>query len=500
MGRITLDNLPPDTQEQSRITQYKGSRLVVKAYAGTGKTSTLVKYALMNPRDRVLYLAFNRAIRDEALSNFPENVDCKTSHQIAFSAIGRQYGHKLKNHLRLTDIAQALPSHNWTLAKDISETLNAFLASADPRILDVHFCHSERAQGRTRNQMVYQAQVLNEAQMIWKRMTDIDDSFPITHDAYLKLYQLSMPNLARKYTTILFDEAQDSNPVTNHIVLQQKCKLIYVGDDHQQIYRFRGASNALQTPFFRSMDTLYLTHSFRFGPQIALVANAILMLKKETKPVIGRGLQDQVVTSLPKGTDRFTILSRTVTGVITNALLAAMGGKRIYWVGGVKAYQLAELEDLFWFSRRQNDRIHNQKLLKEYRDFEDFEAIAKATKDPEMFRSIALLNDFDNIPVLIALMLEKTVTDPDSADIIVSTAHRCKGLEWKCVVLAEDFADVFDPELKPEDREDEVNLLYVACTRAMHTLVINQTVALILRYAKGLAAKKRAALKASNPQ
>ncbi len=67
-------------------------------------------------------------------------------------------------------------------------------------------------------------------------------------------------------------------------------------------------------------------------------------------------------------------------------------------------------------------------------------------------------------------------------------------------MLADDFPDVFDPELEPEDREDEVNLLYVACTRAMQTLVINQSVALILRYAKGLAAKKRAALEASNSE
>lgn len=40
-----MKQLPPDTPEQSLITQYKGPRLVVKAYAGTGKTTTLVKYA-----------------------------------------------------------------------------------------------------------------------------------------------------------------------------------------------------------------------------------------------------------------------------------------------------------------------------------------------------------------------------------------------------------------------------------------------------------------------
>lgn len=499
MGRLTLEQLPPDTAEQALITGYKGTRLVVKAYAGSGKTSTLVKYALRNPRERILYLAFNRAIRDEALSKFPSNVDCKTSHQLAFAQIGRQYSHKLKNNLRLTDIALALPSPNWTLAKDINEALNAFLASADPRILDVHFCRSEKVQGKTRNQVMYQAQVLDGAQMIWQRMTDLEDEFPLIHDAYLKLYQLSFPNLARKYGTILFDEAQDSNPVTNHIVLQQQCKVIYVGDDHQQIYRFRGASNALQGPLLKNADTLYLTHSFRFGPQVAMVANALLMLKKETKPVIGRGAQDQVVTSLPDGTGRFTVLSRTVIGVITNAIMASMEGRKVYWVGGVEAYQLAELEDLFWFARRQNDNVRSKKLLKEYRDFEEYEDIAKATKDSEMLRAIALIEGFDDIPGLISLMLGQTVNNEENSDITLSTAHRCKGLEWLNVVLDDDFPDVFDPELGPEAREDEINLLYVASTRAMNTLVINQAIALILRYARGLAAKKRAAAASTIP-
>nr|EKW5938022.1 DNA helicase [Citrobacter farmeri] len=53
-----MKQLPPDTPEQSLITQYKGPRLVVKAYAGTGKTTTLVKYAHNNLDSRILYLAY----------------------------------------------------------------------------------------------------------------------------------------------------------------------------------------------------------------------------------------------------------------------------------------------------------------------------------------------------------------------------------------------------------------------------------------------------------
>lgn len=92
-----------------------------------------------------------------------------------------------------------------------------------------------------------------------------------------------------------FDEAQDANPVTSSIVLQQNCKVITVGDRHQQIYRFRGANNALDSKELMNADQLYLTHSFRFGPNVSLVANALLELKGETRPVVGRGPADQVL-------------------------------------------------------------------------------------------------------------------------------------------------------------------------------------------------------------
>ncbi|PTT89088.1 hypothetical protein DBR42_08500, partial [Pelomonas sp. HMWF004] len=52
----------------------------------------------------------------------------------------------------------------------------------------------------------------------------------------------------------------------------------------------------------------------------------------------------------------------------------------------------------------------------------------------------------------------------DQAAITLTTGHRAKGLEWEQVSLADDFI-----ELPPEDDFDpeEINLLYVAVTRAI---------------------------------
>lgn len=214
------------------------------------------------------------------------------------------------------------------------------------------------------------------------------------------------------------------------------------------------------------------------------------MLKNEKKSVIGRGFEDRVLKSMPSNINKYTILSRTVRGVITQALIAATERKKLYWVGGVNAYQLSELEDLFWFSKQQYNKVRDKMIVREFDDFNDFKSIAKATKDNEMSRAITLLKNFENPPKCIELILQQTVDDEHDADITLSTAHRCKGLQWDAVLLNNDFLDVLDPQLKDEDRIDEINLLYVSSTRAKKLLVINDSTAQVLRYAKAVAASK----------
>lgn len=488
-----MSELPSVTPEQSLVAQYKGSKLVVKAYAGTGKTFVLIKYSLNNPRARILYIAFNRAIRDEAHRKFPSNVTCKTSHQLAYAAVGRHYRHKLSPDIRLRDIAQAIQSNDWGFIKSVKAAINNFMASSDIRFLDTHV-HGNKKTKKVQpsvRELIYGEEVLEAAKAIWERMVDIEDEFPITHDGYLKLYQISMPSLDRRYDIILFDEAQDTNPVTNHIIVQQKCKIIYVGDSHQQIYRFRGADDALQSSFMRDADILHLTHSFRFGPQIAAVANMLLMIKKEKKPVVGRRPYDQVLDALPRKVEKYTLLSRTVISVIGNAISAALANRKIFWVGGIGAFQLSYIEDLYWFAAGEEQRVQDRSLLQDYSCFEEYERIAKATRDTTMLRAIKLIEEYQSLPSLLALVRKQTTRHEEEAYITISTAHRCKGLEWPVVMLANDFPDVLDPDLDDDAKIDEINLLYVACTRAVEVLILNDAVSMVLAHARQLIASKQ---------
>jgi hypothetical protein len=70
----------------------------------------------------------------------------------------------------------------------------------------------------------------------------------------------------------------------------------------------------------------------------------------------------------------------------------------------------------------------------------------------------------NQVPMIYNRMKAAETPLEDQAAITLTTGHRAKGLEWEQVSLADDFI-----ELPPEDDFDpeEINLLYVAVTRAI---------------------------------
>ena len=163
-----------------------------------------------------------------------------------------------------------------------------------------------------------------------------------------------------------------------------------------------------------------------------------------------------------------------LSGVIGSALTASLMEKKVFWVGGIEGYKTEELEDLYWFSADMPEKMQSPRFSRDYRDFDEYCSIAKATQDVEMNQAIRLLDDFFPLPQKLAIMRRQVVTHEKEAQVTVSTAHRSKGLEWPVVMLSEDFTDITDPLLSQDERQDETNLLYVAVTRARRTLVLNE--------------------------
>ena len=88
------------TAEQERIflfTRKRQENILIKAYAGTGKTTTIVEAVKLLPKDKnITFLAFNKHIQEELKTKLPEYVRCYTTYGIGTGAIKRKYGDSIQ--------------------------------------------------------------------------------------------------------------------------------------------------------------------------------------------------------------------------------------------------------------------------------------------------------------------------------------------------------------------------------------------------------------------
>ncbi|XP_054845336.1 F-box DNA helicase 1 [Eublepharis macularius] len=508
-GCSANSNIQP-TYEQQQILNHAivpGQVVKIMAFAGTGKTSTLIKYAEKWSNLRFLYVAFNKTIAEQGGRVFPPNVTCKTIHSLAFAEVGKLYSRKGKLNVgSLSSYWVSFVLENRTgqslfiRAKSVIQTLTAFFASPDTAITSEHtpiWCkntHGERVLVQEEEKRI----VIEEANRIWdnmRRLTPTKEmAHKMTHDGYLKLWQLSKPRLS-DYDAIFVDEAQDCTPAVMDVVLSQPCGIILVGDPHQQIYTFRGAVNALEK--VPHTHLFYLTRSFRFGPEIAYIGASILDICKKVrnKTLVG-GTQEGDVTGRDPG-GKVAILTRSNQMVFDSAVhvTRAEPPAKIHLIGGLQAFGLEKIRDIWHLFHPELRSLIRDPFVRRWTEkgFQALRNYAVSAEDKQLESKIAIVEKYGNhIPDLLNRISQCHTSSPEFADFVLGTIHKAKGLEFDTVQVADDFVMVplarhnlgrmpaFHVDKIPAD---EWNLLYVAVTRAKRRLIMPQFLSRLLTLA-----------------
>ncbi|XP_028410868.1 F-box DNA helicase 1-like [Dendronephthya gigantea] len=472
------------THEQVRIMNHNtkyGDVLKIVAFAGTGKTTTLVEYTKLRPSWNFLNVAYNKSVQEQAVRKFPQNVESRTVHSLAYRAVGYKFRGKMASSLRVNNIMDSLgdKSSNFLHAKRIVDTLTNFICSYDELVSSEHVPYkdisSQESDGDRKkleyfNSDEYKKIVVRDCKEIWERMSDpANRDVRITHDGYLKLYQLSKPALD-DYDCILVDEAQDCTPAVADILLSQKVAKILVGDPHQQIYGFRGATNSMSQ--VEATHVYYLTQSFRFGSEIASVASSLLDILKgvRSKNIVG--------VSKPgsfhgEHVGQIAIICRTNFSLFNNAVLVCTRNNktRISFAGGIQGYNLERILDIhILYSGAARDGIKDR-FIQRFRSFVELKNYARKAPDVELAGKIKIVETHHiNIPNYVARIKNQYCKDIDQAEIVFSTAHKSKGLEFDTVRIGEDFLQDLPIDELSGASTDEKNLLYVAVTRAKFRL------------------------------
>ena len=465
------------TDEQLECIRIFGnsSSLKVNAFAGSGKTTTL-RLLAESTQDSGIYLAFNRVAKNEARDKFPRNVSCFTTHGLAFRAMAGSYpNEKLTRVMNVNELAESLNLRDVKLGPDrmlkarsfaylIKETVRKFSYSTAETMNEISVPRlNNHASMRDDAWAILEKYVRQYATHTWSRMCDKADAIPLGHDGYLKLWALSRPKIASDF--ILFDEAQDTNPVVLQVIENQRghSKITYVGDRHQQIYEWRSAINAMEK--IETQHECYLTKSFRFGSAIADVATEILRHLGEEKRIIGNELVESRIKKMPEAS---AVLSRTNAATISELVSAIDKGRRPHLVGGtlelktlvegvlkLKAGEPSEAPELFGFA--------------------DWNEVLEFVRSGEGEHLAAFVNLVESRTEKQLLWALNRVVDEHEADIVISTAHKAKGREWKDVRLSDGFIKSGGVSNGKHAKipDLEARLFYVAMTRARECLDVD---------------------------
>jgi len=484
------------TKEQLDIINSKGN-IKINAVAGSGKTTTVIEYAKTRPTNsKILYLAFNKSVKLEATKKFADkglnNVKVETAHSLAFKHVVFKNGYKIRPQgyktNEIVDLLNLQGNGEKHTEYVIANHINKFIA---------YFCNSDKQKVQDLNYLdtvtdpkakifvtsVYDY-IVSQSRLLLSKMDkgEID----ITHDFYLKKFQLSNPKLNFDY--ILFDEGQDASPAMLDVFFKQDATKVIVGNTHQQIYGWRFAVNSLEKANFK---TYHLSTSFRFSQDIANLAMEVLKFKNhldehQSIPILGIGNSKEIKTK--------AVLARTNLGLLLKAIeyvTEKKKVKKIYFEGNINSYTYAEEgASLYDVLNLYNDKHHliKDKLIKAMKDLDELEDYNEKTEDVQLAMMVEIVKEYGNkIPDIIKTIKEKHVDndEKEKAEMIFSTVHRCKGMEYDAIQLVNDFISEEKLTKLKEDKKaneinvtklnEEINLLYVAVTRTRNSIYIPES-------------------------
>lgn len=484
------------TQEQVEIVEAIGStqKVKVSARAGAAKTTTLT-LAANAYKVPSLYIAYNKHMADEARSKFPAHVEVRTAHSYAYRSHADSIKHKLvripgvggkynnvcgtgSEVARYFKVAPFVVTDSRSVTSAamgyaILSTVSNFEYSGDMEIKEKHVSFREAEKVLkldSFDRKTYAQRVLKYARQLWDLRKDPKSDIKITHDTYLKLWQLSKPNFDQ-YEIVYVDEFQDMNGCLLDVILNHKGKVVGVGDDHQSIYGWRGSLNAMQICDWPEYS---LSKSFRFGQEIAEVAKDILLDSSGNRTLKFFGNED-ISTKIVDKIDGspYTIIFRTNALLIETALTLILEGKNVNMSIDVSDFK-AMMSSTLALSRGDMKSVKHQSLVP-YVNWSELLSEVDASSDQELKRVVKFIKDGRYDEIMNALEGYRPSKNPD---VRLITAHGSKGLEFDNVELAEDFL--------PHETDErgnwagfvgqEQNLLYVAATRAKKSLKINSPI------------------------
>jgi superfamily I DNA/RNA helicase len=451
--------------------------LIVQAYAGSAKTTTLIESFRYVPKGKkIIALAFNKKVQMDLQTRAPSYILPVTFHSCGLRAIKNRFGKVdvddskvfklVKNHLG-NDAQHDLVSNVCNTVAFCKYGLidNPVAISTMMADFDIDTCDMDE------DEFIETVIKILSLDKLKTESIDFNDMcwMPYVHNLNLGKYQY-----------VYIDEYQDLNRA-QLIMAKKLCdpnggRIIAAGDEFQAIYQWLLADTSFIEDIKSRPDTkiLPLPVSYRCPKNVIhLAQNWVPKITCPDTAIDGEvneiGLNELYKLAKPG----CYVLSRTNAPLIKVCLTFIRKGIRANILGRDIGKQLSYL-----IKKSKKKQISAfLKWLEAWKDKEVKKLVAKNVKpDNVLDRFECLVNLCEECDSLYEVTAKITELFNDTSEkniVVLSTIHKAKGTERDDVFLLRWTFRVWFDQMRWIDKpNEEANIAYTACTRTMKRLFI----------------------------
>lgn len=490
------------SEYQKKIFEFvtKGTgNAVINAKAGSGKTTTLVEAMKLIPeKEKVLFVAFNKAIEQELTSRLTDykHVEVKTYHGLGFSLLRNSSG-KYKN-VRINEYKYNVYINNnitFFAPEHIINNKNDVRIYKSNLKSIIDFVRFNLAQSKNEIKEICEkydiTPIANEIDIVpqileWGK-SNVDE-IDYTDMIWLCI-ENELKNNFFKYDYIFIDEAQDSSIMQQALI--KKCykrgtRFIAIGDDYQCINAFAGADQDAFEKLQSQPNTKILTLPITYRcPKIIVdyVRRNIGVDIKASENAIEGEINYDVNPYIPKDNDM--VLCRNTYPLIKLYMKYNRINKKSYLkgrnIGEMFKTLLSQINQDYLSVDMMCDGVFprlyerlfdtiNKEIETTGIDYEDVVNTQRIMDLIDSIRALEVLSEGLTTKEDLISKIDVIFSDDDKEGVCLSTIHKAKGLEADNVFI-------LCPSLMPTkyakkkwEQIAETNLNYVAVTRAKKTL------------------------------
>ncbi len=447
--------------------------IIVNAGAGTGKTFTIVEGSKRTNGSNMAFLCFNKSIQTELAERLPDNVVAKTFHALGFAAL-RSAGIKTRvNNYKVKNIIDDILGKDFNafpLVKLVGLVKGSLVDGDDKKTIfqlidkyNINF-ESDREEEMAINAI---PAILTQCRRNLA-MIDFDDMIwiPIVENFPLPTFDV-----------LFVDEAQDFNEMQRELIF--RCagnnRVVIVGDKNQAIYGFRGADSNSISIFKqellsrgRKVKEFPLSLTWRCPKSVVKEANRFVA-DFDCKEDADEG---RVIVDSPfNPSEGDMVLCRYNAPLVSAFYELIMQGKSAYVLGRDMTKGLINAVNKITKNGNMGSEEFMQLLEQDfhynYNRLLKLDKVNQAQSLEDKYECIRIFATKATTVSGIIAEIKRVFDGNEKGEIMLSTVHKSKGLEADNVYI---LATERMPHPKASDMQEELNICYVAITRAIKTL------------------------------